>query len=130
MTNLKCIDGMINSTTWTYAAEILPIALRSKVMGLGALSHFLVNVAITEAGPTAFAKIKQNYYYVFVGCTTFFLIMAYFYFPETKQKSLEEIAAAFGDKVVLPDENGLVIEEAIFADKKNHQQVEVAKSDV
>jgi hypothetical protein len=121
---------MINSTTWIYAAEILPIALRSKVMGLGALSHFVVNVAITEAGPTAFANIKQNYYYVFVGCTTFFLVMAYFFFPETKQKSLEEIAAAFGDKVVLPDENGLAVEEAIVKDKTDYQQVEVAKGTV
>jgi hypothetical protein len=39
--------GMINSTTWTYGAEILPIALRSKVMGLGALGHFVVNVGST-----------------------------------------------------------------------------------
>ncbi|ROV89387.1 hypothetical protein VSDG_08641 [Cytospora chrysosperma] len=93
--------GMLNSTTWLYGAEILPIALRSKVMGLGAASHFIVNVGITEAGPSAFATIKENYYYVFVGCSVFFLVIAYFYFPETKQKSLEEIAAAFGDKVVL-----------------------------
>lgn len=56
--------------------------------------------------------------------------MAYFFFPETKQKSLEEIAAAFGDKVVLPDENGLKTEEAIFNDKTDHQQVEVAKGAV
>lgn len=38
-------DGMINSTTWLYGAEVLPIALRSKVMGLAAASHFIVNVA-------------------------------------------------------------------------------------
>lgn len=37
-------DGMLNSTTWLYGAEILPIALRSKIMGLGAASHFIVNV--------------------------------------------------------------------------------------
>ena len=72
---------MINSTTWTYGAEVLPMALRSRVMGLGSLSHFVVNVAITQAGPTAFANIHQNYYYVFAGCSTFFLVMAYFYFP-------------------------------------------------
>ncbi|POS71651.1 hypothetical protein DHEL01_v209958, partial [Diaporthe helianthi] len=93
--------GMLNSTTWLYGAEILPIALRSKVMGLAAASHFIVNVGITEAGPSAFANIKENYYYVFVGCSLFFLIIAYFYFPETRQKTLEEIAAAFGDKVVV-----------------------------
>ena len=59
------------------------MALRSKLMGLAAASHFIVNVAvrqrirkekelshanrrtqITEAGPSAFATISQNYYYV------------------------------------------------------------------
>lgn len=36
---------------------------------------------VTEAGPSAFAKIHQNYYYVFVGCSFFFLVVAYLYFP-------------------------------------------------
>lgn len=92
--------GMLNSTTWLYGAEVLPIAVRSRVMGLAAASHFIVNVAITEAGPSAFANIHENYYYVFVACTSFFLVIAYLYFPETRHKTLEEIAAAFGDKVV------------------------------
>ena len=71
-------DGVLNSTTWLYGAEVLPIALRSKVMGLAAASHFIVNVAskpsfprltrngsidnvtVTEAGPSAFATIHEN----------------------------------------------------------------------
>jgi hypothetical protein len=59
---------------------------------------------VTEAGPSAFANIHENYYYVFVVCSAFFLVIAYFYFPETKQKTLEEVAAAFGDRVVDQDE--------------------------
>ncbi|CAI7648596.1 unnamed protein product [Penicillium manginii] len=81
------------------------MALRSKVMGLAAASHFIVNVAITEAGPSAFANIHENYYYVFVVCSAFFLVIAYFFFPETKQKTLEEVAAAFGDRVIAADDN-------------------------
>ncbi|OJJ50482.1 hypothetical protein ASPZODRAFT_126362 [Penicilliopsis zonata CBS 506.65] len=96
--------GMLNSTTWLYGAEVLPISLRSKVMGLAAASHFVVNVAVTEAGPSAFAHIQENYYYVFVVCTAFFLVIAYFYFPETRNMTLEEIAAAFGDRVVDADD--------------------------
>lgn len=38
-------DGMLNSTTWLYGAEVLPITLRSRIMGIGAASHFIVNVA-------------------------------------------------------------------------------------
>jgi len=50
--------GMLNSTTWLYGAEVLPIALRSRVMGLAAASHFIVNVGITEAGPSAFSHVS------------------------------------------------------------------------
>lgn len=39
-----------------------------------------------------------------MACSAFFLAIAYFYFPETKQKTLEEVAAAFGDRVVDQDE--------------------------
>lgn len=97
--------SMMNSTTWLYGAEVLPVGIRSSVMGLAAASHFVVNVAITEAGPSAFANIRENYYYVFVSCTTFFLVVGYFYFPETRRKTLEEIASAFGDRVIDIDEN-------------------------
>jgi hypothetical protein len=36
---------------------------------------------VTEAGPSAFATIHENYYYVFVVCSAFFLVIAYFFFP-------------------------------------------------
>ncbi|KAK7946271.1 MFS monosaccharide transporter [Apiospora aurea] len=102
-----CYYGMLNSTTWLYGAEVLPIALRSRVMGLAACSHFVVNVAITEAGPSAFSRIGENYYYVFVGCSAFFFVVAYLYFPETRKKTLEEIASTFGDRVaVLAHDDG------------------------
>ncbi|OQE20332.1 hypothetical protein PENSTE_c013G09693 [Penicillium steckii] len=118
-----CYYGMLNSTTWLYGAEVLPIALRSKVMGLAAASHFIVNVAITEAGPSAFANIHENYYYVFVACSAFFLVIAYFFFPETKQKTLEEVAAAFGDRVIAADDNAKRVSVAGEA-----QHVESAKA--
>lgn len=38
------LDSMLNSTTWLYGAEVLPVSLRSKVMGLASASHFIVNV--------------------------------------------------------------------------------------
>ncbi|KAI4766992.1 putative MFS monosaccharide transporter [Aureobasidium sp. EXF-3400] len=105
-------------------AEVLPIALRSRVMGLAAASHFIVNVGITEAGPSAFAHIKESYYYVFVACSFFFFVIAYLYFPETRRKTLEEIAAAFGDKVVTLTEREIAIEEAIAEDKIVSEHVE------
>ncbi|KAM0748758.1 general substrate transporter [Meredithblackwellia eburnea MCA 4105] len=92
--------GCINSTTWLYGVEVVPLHLRSRIMGLASCAHFIINVALTQAGPSAFATIKANYYYVFVGCCTFSCAMIILYFPETKNLSLEAIAVLFGDKVV------------------------------
>jgi hypothetical protein len=56
---------MLNSTTWLYGAEVLPIALRSKVMGLAAASHFIVNVASKKDTPLKkeqpLTKIKNSH---------------------------------------------------------------------
>lgn len=117
--------SMMNSTTWLYGAEVLPIGIRSSVMGVAAASHFIVNVGITEAGPSAFANIGENYYYVFVGCTFFFLVVAYFYFPETRRKTLEEIARDFGDKVIEVDETRLDKDQAMIGRKDVEDSAEV-----
>ena len=37
--------------------------------------------SVTEAGPSAFANIKENYYYVFIGCCLVYLVLIYFFFP-------------------------------------------------
>lgn len=51
---------MLNSTTWLYGAEVLPIALRSKVMGLAAASHFIVNVASASSAPSICIEEKEK----------------------------------------------------------------------
>ena len=66
--------------------------------------------ACRHAKEIADTTTEENYYYVFVGCSAFFFVMAYLYFPETRRKTLEEIAAAFGDKVVDIDPRAVDIE--------------------
>lgn len=83
-----------------YVVEVL----RSRINGFASTVRFIVNIGITEAAPSAFSSIGKNYYYVFVGFTFVSLLIAYFYFPETRQRSLEEIAAVFGDDVVTMDD--------------------------
>jgi len=119
--------SMINSTTWLYGAEILPTAIRSKVMGVACASHFIVNVGITQAGPKAFATIHENYYYVFVACVTCFWFVVYFFFIETRGRTLEEIAQAFGDRAGMTGgttahDRGLDLqEEKVAATKVEHR---------
>jgi predicted MFS family arabinose efflux permease len=52
--------GMLNSTTWLYGAEILPMALRSKVMGLAAASHFIVVRNLERSCQDAIFVLQQN----------------------------------------------------------------------
>jgi hypothetical protein len=46
-------------------------------------------------------------------------------YRETKQKTLEDIAAAFGDKVVLVDERAIAAEEVVLEEKSRLEEVEM-----
>ena len=49
--------------------------------------------------PIAIEAISWKYFMIFVICDVVFIIIFYLFFPETKNKSLEEIGAIFGDEV-------------------------------
>lgn len=117
--------GLLNSTTWLYAPEIVPMPIRSKVTALGAFTHFVVNVGLTEAGPSAFANIGANYYWVFVGSSAFFFVFGIFFFKETKNLTLEEIAKAFGDDLVPITEDDIrALEESEAMNGKKGGEIE------
>ena len=40
----KWLDVFINSVTWLYGAEVLPVSIRSRIMGVSAAAHYIVNV--------------------------------------------------------------------------------------
>lgn len=58
------IDSTINSTTWLYGSEVLPVAIRSKVMGLAATSHYVVNVG-SELTPFQITRVSTSTYRAF-----------------------------------------------------------------
>ncbi|KAK4623728.1 Major facilitator-type transporter ecdD [Fulvia fulva] len=93
------------STAGIYQAEVLPVAIRSKMMGLTGFASFCIMTGLSEAAPVAFVTIRQNFYSVFVGATTVCLVIAALWFPETKHKRLEEIAAVFDDTVLTVPES-------------------------
>ncbi|OQU98784.1 hypothetical protein CLAIMM_04514 [Cladophialophora immunda] len=73
--------GLIGVITWNYGAEVLPVSLRNKWMGVAAAAHYITNVALTEAGPSAFKNIKENFYYVFVSACAVYFVLIYLWFP-------------------------------------------------
>ncbi|KAL1899790.1 hypothetical protein Sste5346_002656 [Sporothrix stenoceras] len=91
----------IDPTQFAYAAEIFPTVIRAKGIGLAFFSYFVGAVTYTEAASTAFREIGWRMYMVWFACSMATPFVIYFFVPETKGRTLEEVAELFGDRVVL-----------------------------
>ncbi len=85
---------------------------------------FLSTIAYLEAAPTAFAQVGWKYYLLFIILTAINIPLIWYYFPETKGLSLEEIGERFGDQVAvhltdLTDEQRAELDKEIAADKES-----------
>jgi MFS family permease len=95
--------GFVFSAGWTplqalYPVECLKYESRAKGMGM---YNFFVNVAgfyntfVTEI---AFTKASWKYYFLFVFWDAFEFAFIYFFFVETKNRTLEELSTIFTAK--------------------------------
>ena len=93
----SCLDA----TCYVYCAEIIPTHIRAQGMGASVFTQFATTLVYTQAAPTAFAAIGWKYYLVFILVPAMGLGVIWFWFPETKGLSLEEISMAFGDEIAI-----------------------------
>lgn len=70
-------------------------------MALGMSALYLADIVVLVAGPIALDKIKWKFFLVFIIPTAIEWLCVFFFFPETKQRSLEDINAAFGESVAV-----------------------------
>jgi len=92
-----CIDA----NSFIYASEIFPTHIRTRGMAWSVSFLFLTTIPYLEAAPTAFANVHYKYYILFICLTAVNIPILWFFFPETKGLSLEEINGIFGDEVVV-----------------------------
>ncbi|KAL4959229.1 uncharacterized protein BDV14DRAFT_206971 [Aspergillus stella-maris] len=83
---------------WLLPAKIFPLQGRSKGMALATTSNWIFNFIIGMVSPDAFAGIGGYFYLVIAGFCLFSAGLVYFYYVETANHSLEEIAALFGNQ--------------------------------
>lgn len=91
--------SFIDATTYIYVSEIFPTRLRAVGTSLSISGIFLASLIFTQAASSAFKAIAWRYYIVFTVLTFLMVILLWFFYPETKGLSLEEVARIFGDPV-------------------------------
>ncbi|KIW79482.1 hypothetical protein Z517_06094 [Fonsecaea pedrosoi CBS 271.37] len=91
----------IDAASFVYTAEIFPTTIRARGMGISMCGYFVGFITFATPAPTALQTIKWGWYLVFAGLSLICEVLFYFFLPETRLKSLEELGALFGDMVVV-----------------------------
>lgn len=82
---------------WLALSELMPTRIRSNGMSIA----LLINQSVSTVIATFFLPVVGKYgygliFFGFAGCTVIYFLAAAFWLPETRNKTLEEIAAGFG----------------------------------
>ncbi|CAI7672294.1 unnamed protein product [Penicillium manginii] len=88
----------------SYPCEIWPYRLRSRGLTVTWVSTICGMFFNTFVNPIALAAIAWRYYIVFIVVLVVFAVTAFFFYPETKGYSLEEIAVIFDGPEGLPSD--------------------------
>jgi len=92
---IVCFAASWGPVGWVYIAEIFPLRARGKGASVGSMSHWIWNFVIAKVWPYA-AVMGAWQYAVFGGSTMLALVFVWFFIPETKGRSLEEMDEVFG----------------------------------
>ncbi|KAI9369561.1 sugar transporter [Aspergillus egyptiacus] len=84
---------------WIYASEVFPLKYRAKGVGLSAAGNWIFNFALAYFVAPAFTNIQWKTYIIFGVFCTVMTFHVFFMYPETAQRSLEEIDAMFDSNV-------------------------------
>jgi MFS family permease len=95
--------NLIYAATWGTVAfliptEIFPPEMRAQGNGFG-ITGWAIGVGWTVLiNPIMFANISSRTYFLFAGLNLLWIPIVYFFYPETKDRSLESIDAMFTTK--------------------------------
>lgn len=80
---------------WLYPAEIFPLEVRAKGNAWGVVGWSLGNGWLTLILPVVFKALGQKTYYIFGIANVITLPMVYCLYPESNQRTLEEMNLVF-----------------------------------
>lgn len=108
-------SSFIDASQFLYVAEIFPTHLRSAGVAFSMVGLYLGTIVLLVAGPIALERITWKFFLVLIIPTALHWLNVYLFFPETKQRSLEDINASFGEQVAVHYYGASQEEEAAYA---------------
>ncbi|KIW37495.1 uncharacterized protein PV06_10533 [Exophiala oligosperma] len=80
---------------WLYPAEIFPLQIRAKGNAWGVVGWSIGNGWLTLLCPVMFQALGEKTLYIFAACNAITIPMVWALYPETNQRTLEEIDVLF-----------------------------------
>ncbi|KAF5189803.1 Polyol transporter [Thalictrum thalictroides] len=104
----------LSPITWVYSSEIFPLKLRAQGVSIGVAVNRAMNATVSMSFISLYKAITiGGAFYLFTVISILAWIFFYFFLPETKGRSLEEIEIIFN-----PSSRSISIEEGVNIDKK------------
>ncbi|CAI7601965.1 unnamed protein product [Penicillium crustosum] len=111
-----------------YIVEVLDTNTRAKGKSLAQLFTAVASTVITYASSPAFAALKYYLYAIFIGWDIMELVVIYFFWPETRGRTLEELEEVFSApnpvKKSLEPKTSQTVMNAIHAGKRDVEMTE------
>ncbi|KAI9249416.1 sugar transporter [Phascolomyces articulosus] len=85
---------------WIYQSEVFPLKIRTMGASAATASNWLFNTWISQVSPIALdnPSVGPNFFFMFMSTNFFVAMYTFFFYPETKGKTLEELSDALGDE--------------------------------
>ena len=80
---------------WLYPAEIFPLEVRAKGNAWGVVGWSIGNGWLTLILPVMFKALNEKTYYIFAACNVLTIPMVWALYPESNQRTLEEMNLLF-----------------------------------
>ncbi|KAA1467691.1 general substrate transporter [Dentipellis sp. KUC8613] len=110
--------------SWVLASEVFPTRTRSIGTSVATCANWAFNVMLSETSPIAMNNIGWKFYMLFVALNTVDFVIIAIFFPETKGRSLEEMAIVFGDEI--DSQKVLDSRQGHLGEKDGEEKIEVA----
>ncbi|TCD70103.1 hypothetical protein EIP91_004832 [Steccherinum ochraceum] len=116
-------------TPWVYLGESFPLRVRPKAIALGSATNWLWNFLLSFFAPRIAGDIGPLILLIFFGMLVFGFVFVYFFIPETKGLSLEEVDEMYRSGIKPWKSPSWRPSEKYLHDDDKKQPVEVRETD-